>query len=330
VLSGCAHLAAPGGSRDCLPRCSDKDRGLRARKEGGPPVGVDHRWCGHYRQRRDGCGGGSSRCGDGANAVPQFRSRIRSQDGEARARRTRVTPWKTSQPRCAYELSTSSVRPTAHEVREFRRQPPMPDPSPTSSGITPTTFTASTSTAPAWPDEPDAEGLKKPLKLRVRFYDNHPEHQCFFEVKRRENDAIIKARARSAAMPPTISADRHSSPPERLGRRRQPTCLLRPRPTDASRVVGSQVGPCARWLNASVSPQRRSRTAARGAFASPVVERRRLGRPTARPGVAGVLSRGRHRGGPWPSPYDCVVLPPLHLKKHLVLGWFVVKAHPPA
>ena len=34
------------------------------------------------------------------------------------------------------------------------------------------------------------------FKLRVRFYDDNPQHPVFFEVKRRVNDAIVKVRAK--------------------------------------------------------------------------------------------------------------------------------------
>jgi hypothetical protein len=40
------------------------------------------------------------------------------------------------------------------------------------------------------------EGLKNRFKLRVRFYDDNPDHPVFFEVKRRVNDVIVKVRAK--------------------------------------------------------------------------------------------------------------------------------------
>jgi hypothetical protein len=36
---------------------------------------------------------------------------------------------------------------------------------------------------------------KKRFKLRVRFYDDHPESPLFFEIKRRENECVLKQRA---------------------------------------------------------------------------------------------------------------------------------------
>lgn len=39
------------------------------------------------------------------------------------------------------------------------------------------------------------EGLKSRYKLRVRFYDEVAEHPVFFEIKRRDSDAIFKDRA---------------------------------------------------------------------------------------------------------------------------------------
>ena len=45
---------------------------------------------------------------------------------------------------------------------------------------------------------------KKRFKLRVRFYDDHPDSPVFFELKRRENECILKQRGmvhrRAAAM----------------------------------------------------------------------------------------------------------------------------------
>lgn len=40
------------------------------------------------------------------------------------------------------------------------------------------------------------EGKKNRFKLRVRSYSDNPESPCFFEVKRRINDVIVKGRAR--------------------------------------------------------------------------------------------------------------------------------------
>ena len=38
-------------------------------------------------------------------------------------------------------------------------------------------------------------GLKNRFKLRIRFYDEVPEHPVFFEIKSRVNDVILKERA---------------------------------------------------------------------------------------------------------------------------------------
>jgi hypothetical protein len=38
-------------------------------------------------------------------------------------------------------------------------------------------------------------GHKNRFKLRIRFYDEEPEHPVFFEIKRRVSDVIIKSRA---------------------------------------------------------------------------------------------------------------------------------------
>jgi hypothetical protein len=39
------------------------------------------------------------------------------------------------------------------------------------------------------------EGLKNRFKLRIRFYDDHPAHPVFLEIKRRLSDVICKERA---------------------------------------------------------------------------------------------------------------------------------------
>jgi len=39
------------------------------------------------------------------------------------------------------------------------------------------------------------QGLKNRFKLRIRFYDHLPQSPVFFEIKRRQNDVIIKRRA---------------------------------------------------------------------------------------------------------------------------------------
>jgi SPX domain protein involved in polyphosphate accumulation len=39
------------------------------------------------------------------------------------------------------------------------------------------------------------QGMKNRFKLRIRFYDQVPEHPVFFEIKRRVNDVILKDRA---------------------------------------------------------------------------------------------------------------------------------------
>jgi SPX domain protein involved in polyphosphate accumulation len=40
-----------------------------------------------------------------------------------------------------------------------------------------------------------AQGLKNRIKLRIRFYDDVPEHPAFLEIKRRVSDAVLKERA---------------------------------------------------------------------------------------------------------------------------------------
>jgi len=51
------------------------------------------------------------------------------------------------------------------------------------------------------------DGLKNRFKLRIRFYDDHPDSPIFFEIKRRVNLVILKERAavRRAAVPRLIA-----------------------------------------------------------------------------------------------------------------------------
>jgi hypothetical protein len=99
--------------------------------------------------------------------------------------------------RSRYELKYIIQEPTAHEVRAFSRNHLMPDPyaSPGNN--------YSFDIYSVYLDNPGRslmnqtlEGLKNRFKLRVRFYDNNPNHPVFFEVKRRVNDVIVKVRAK--------------------------------------------------------------------------------------------------------------------------------------
>jgi len=99
--------------------------------------------------------------------------------------------------RARYELKYIISEPTARAVRAYARNHLMPDP------FAHAEQNYSYNIYSVYLDSPGMalmnqtlEGLKNRFKLRVRFYDDHPDHQVFFEVKRRENDAIIKARAK--------------------------------------------------------------------------------------------------------------------------------------
>ena len=99
--------------------------------------------------------------------------------------------------RSRYELKYIISEATAHEVRSFARNHLMPDP------FARPERNYSYNIYSVYLDSPGLdlmnqtlEGLKNRFKLRVRFYDNNPDHLVFFEVKRRENDAIIKVRAK--------------------------------------------------------------------------------------------------------------------------------------
>jgi hypothetical protein len=61
---------------------------------------------------------------------------------------------------------------------------------------------------------------KKRFKLRVRFYDDHPDSPVFFEIKRRENECILKQRgmvSRGAA--PLILAGQMPGPEHMLSQK---------------------------------------------------------------------------------------------------------------
>lgn len=63
------------------------------------------------------------------------------------------------------------------------------------------------------------DGHKNRFKLRVRYYDDNPEHPVFFEIKRRVNDAILKKRA---AVRREMARDLIDGAPPRID------CLLNP------------------------------------------------------------------------------------------------------
>jgi len=99
--------------------------------------------------------------------------------------------------RSRYELKYIIQEPTAHEVRAFSRNHLMPDP------YASVANNYSYNIYSVYLDDPGLslmnqtlDGLKNRFKLRVRFYDNNPNHPVFFEVKRRVNDVIVKVRAK--------------------------------------------------------------------------------------------------------------------------------------
>jgi hypothetical protein len=99
--------------------------------------------------------------------------------------------------RSRFELKYLIGEPTAHEVRQFARNHLMPDPfADASRGYSYTIYSVYLDNAGLSLMNQTLEGLKNRFKLRVRFYDNNPDHPVFFEVKRRVNDAIIKSRAK--------------------------------------------------------------------------------------------------------------------------------------
>jgi hypothetical protein len=99
--------------------------------------------------------------------------------------------------RSRFELKYLIGEPTAHEVRQFARNHLMPDPfADASRGYSYNIYSVYLDNAGLSLMHQTLDGLKNRFKLRVRFYDNNPEHPVFFEVKRRVNDAIVKSRAK--------------------------------------------------------------------------------------------------------------------------------------
>jgi hypothetical protein len=99
--------------------------------------------------------------------------------------------------RSRFELKYIIGEATAHEIRHFARNHLMPD------SFADPKKGYSYEIHSVYLDNPGRslmnqtlEGLKNRFKLRVRFYDNNPDHPVFFEVKRRVNDAIVKVRAK--------------------------------------------------------------------------------------------------------------------------------------
>ena len=87
--------------------------------------------------------------------------------------------------RSRFELKYIIGEATAHEVRHFARNHLMPDP------FAKAERDYSYNIYSVYLDSPGLslmnqtlEGLKNRFKLRVRFYDDNPDHPVFFEVKR--------------------------------------------------------------------------------------------------------------------------------------------------
>jgi len=99
--------------------------------------------------------------------------------------------------RSRFELKYIIQEPTAHEVRQFARNHLMPDPFANANrGYSYDIYSVYLDNPGRSLMNQTLEGLRNRFKLRVRFYDDKPEHPVFFEVKRRVNDAIVKVRAK--------------------------------------------------------------------------------------------------------------------------------------
>ena len=99
--------------------------------------------------------------------------------------------------RSRFELKYIISEPTAREVRHFARSHLMPDPfaSP-ERGYSYNIYSVYLDSPGLSLMNQTLEGLRNRFKLRVRFYDDAPEHPVFFEIKRRVSDAIVKVRAK--------------------------------------------------------------------------------------------------------------------------------------
>lgn len=99
--------------------------------------------------------------------------------------------------RTRFELKYIIGEPTAHEVRHFARTHLMPDPfADPKRGYSYNIYSVYLDSPGLSLMNQTLEGLKNRFKLRVRFYDDNPEHPVFFEVKRRVSEAIVKIRAK--------------------------------------------------------------------------------------------------------------------------------------
>lgn len=99
--------------------------------------------------------------------------------------------------RSRFELKYIIGEPTAHEIRHYARNHLMPDSfADPNRGFSYDIHSVYLDNSRRALMNQTLEGLKNRFKLRVRFYDDNPEHPVFFEVKRRVNDAIVKVRAK--------------------------------------------------------------------------------------------------------------------------------------
>ena len=99
--------------------------------------------------------------------------------------------------RSRFELKYIISEATAREIRHFARNHLMPDPfADAAKGYAYNIYSVYLDSPGLSLMNQTLEGLRNRFKLRVRFYDDKPEHPVFFEVKRRVNDAIVKVRGK--------------------------------------------------------------------------------------------------------------------------------------
>lgn len=92
------------------------------------------------------------------------------------------------------ELKFEIEEPLATSIRGYLGSRLRPDPNSTPSGYP---------VCSVYLDSPDGmlyrqtnDGIRNRYKLRVRVYDNHPDHPAFLEIKRRDGSAVKKQRCK--------------------------------------------------------------------------------------------------------------------------------------
>ena len=122
-----------------------------------------------------------------------------------------------------FELKYLIDEGRARAVRDFTRSYLVPDEYARPGGwTTPTPCTASTWTAPTWPcAAPRCTGRRTVSSCGIRFYDDKATSPVFAEIKRRQDQVVLKQRLRREAGLPEVpagrAAPRHQRPDRGAG-----------------------------------------------------------------------------------------------------------------